>query len=121
MITDWKTYWRERSAKRREAPAYREQQKERYKQWADKNRGNPKRLQSRIRSAKTYYANHPEKAKAKRMVRTEIEAGRLVRQPCEVCGKLPVDAHHDDYSQPLKVRWLCRKHHNELHNAKAQA
>ena len=44
-----------------------------------------------------------------------IRKGFLVKQPCEVCGKDKVDAHHDDYWQPLKVRWLCRKHHNEHH------
>jgi len=21
--------------------------------------------------------------------------------------------HHEDYTQPLKVRWFCRKHHSE--------
>ena len=40
-----------------------------------------------------------------------IESGALVRQPCELCGAIKVDAHHDDYSKPLEVRWLCRKHH----------
>ena len=42
-----------------------------------------------------------------------IRAGRLVRKPCEVCGNPEVDGHHDDYSLPLKVRWLCRKHHKK--------
>jgi hypothetical protein len=44
-----------------------------------------------------------------------IRDGRLVKQPCEVCGEIEVDAHHDDYSKPLDVRWLCRKHHAEHH------
>ena len=44
-----------------------------------------------------------------------IKQGVLIRQPCEVCGNEKVDAHHDDYMQPLNVRWLCRKHHNEHH------
>ncbi len=44
-----------------------------------------------------------------------IKSGALVRQPCEVCGAEKVDAHHDDYSKPLDVRWLCRKHHLHHH------
>lgn len=48
-------------------------------------------------------------------VETAILNGTLVRQPCEVCGKERVDAHHDDYSKPLEVRWLCRGHHMEHH------
>lgn len=48
-----------------------------------------------------------------------IAAGRLGKQPCEVCGNPIVDAHHDDYSNPLGVRWLCRQHHAE-HHAKAK-
>jgi hypothetical protein len=39
-----------------------------------------------------------------------------VRQPCEVEGCTRVaEKHHDDYDQPLKVRWLCRRHHGEVH------
>lgn len=47
--------------------------------------------------------------------KTAIRSGRLVRQPCEVCGDDQVDAHHDDYDKPLDVRWLCRKHHRAAH------
>ena len=36
--------------------------------------------------------------------------------PCEVCGtRENIEKHHEDYTKPLKVRWLCRKHHRELH------
>lgn len=45
----------------------------------------------------------------------EVRHGRITKQPCEVCGALKVDAHHDDYSKPLNVRWLCRPHHHEVH------
>lgn len=60
-----------------------------------------------------------EHHKARWLVRRAIEAGRLVRQPCEICGASPAQAHHDDYSRPLDVRWLCRAHHAE-HHAKAE-
>lgn len=51
------------------------------------------------------------------MVWTEIWSGRLKRQRCEICSKWPADAHHDDYSKPLEVRWLCRSHHRQHHIA----
>ena len=51
--------------------------------------------------------------------------GLLEKQPCEVCGDENREMHHDDYDCelrqsghiifPLAVRWLCRKHHMELH------
>ena len=53
--------------------------------------------------------------KANNAVSRAIRAGKLVKQPCIRCGGLPAVAHHDDYSKPLDVIWLCRKHHVELH------
>lgn len=44
-----------------------------------------------------------------------IKAGKLVRQPCEGCGADNTEAHHDDYSKPLSVRWLCRTCHAAAH------
>ncbi|MQX79562.1 hypothetical protein GHK80_26495 [Sinorhizobium medicae] len=35
--------------------------------------------------------------------------------PCEVCGVEAVDAHHDQYGEPLSLRWLCGRHHTRLH------
>ena len=52
---------------------------------------------------------------AQRAVDTAIRNGSLQRGTCEVCGAERVDAHHDDYSKPLDVRWLCRRHHLQLH------
>jgi hypothetical protein len=52
---------------------------------------------------------------ARAVAKLAIARGDLVRQPCEVCGVEPAQAHHDDYSKPLDVRWLCRKHHGEQH------
>ena len=39
----------------------------------------------------------------------------MKRLPCEVCGERKTHAHHDDYSKPLEVKWLCKKHHDEHH------
>lgn len=42
--------------------------------------------------------------------------GDLVLQPCEACGARKVEMHHDDYTKPLVVRWLCRDHHLRHHH-----
>lgn len=67
--------------------------------------------------ARDFYAR-PEnvlKNKARHVSKHAIRKGRLVRLPCEKCGEPKTEAHHDDYSKPLEVRWLCRKHHVEIH------
>lgn len=51
------------------------------------------------------------------LARKAIRDGILIKRPCEVCGAAQVDAHHDDYSRPLDVRWLCRSHHLRHHFA----
>lgn len=40
-----------------------------------------------------------------------IKNGELVRKPCVVCGNEISEIHHEDYSKPLDVIWLCDKHH----------
>jgi twinkle protein len=47
--------------------------------------------------------------RARRAVQSALERGELVKpEACEGCGAPgPVEAHHEDYSKPLDVRWLC--------------
>jgi len=63
---------------------------------------------------KNYREQHPETEIAHHLVHTAIRRGNLVRQPCEVCDGFYAQAHHDDYSKPLEVRWLCKRHHFEI-------
>lgn len=47
---------------------------------------------------------------ARRKVREAIKRGKIQRQPCQECGG-EAQAHHDDYSRPLDVRWYCQPCH----------
>lgn len=56
------------------------------------------------------------KREAHDKVRQAILKGNLQRQPCEKCNTTDkVEAHHEDYSKPLEVMWLCDAHHKERH------
>jgi len=44
-----------------------------------------------------------------------IRDGILNPLPCEVCGKQKTQGHHEDYSKPLDVVWLCVRHHQDRH------
>lgn len=54
-------------------------------------------------------------AYARREVGAALLRGALTRQSCEACGRAATHAHHDDYSKPLAVRWLCHSHHALWH------
>lgn len=56
------------------------------------------------------------KVRTRALTRSYIANGLLAKLPCEVCQTTKsVQAHHDDYSDPLNVRWLCVAHHAEHH------
>lgn len=52
-----------------------------------------------------------KKANARAYANVYQRRGKLVPQPCERCGVADTQKHHEDYSKPLKVRWLCRPCH----------
>jgi len=70
---------------------------------------------SRYKTTKKYRAKNPNKTKAHRKVQYEVSIGSLSSKPCEICGTPKTVAHHDDYSKPLDIRWLCAKHHKQWH------
>lgn len=67
-----------------------------------------------------YNQKHPERKAATVTVNNAVRDERLKRQPCEECGAEKVEAHHDDYTKPLEVRWLCNKHHKAADAARRQ-
>lgn len=67
---------------------------------------------------KSYSKNNPEKVSARYVLGYAVRSGKVKKMPCEVCGSETSEAHHEDYSKPLEVRWFCRKHHDECHHGK---
>lgn len=61
---------------------------------------------------------NPEKVKVRYLVWKAMRDG-IIKKPesCEECGsKTRICAHHDDYSKPLQVRWLCWSCHKFFHS-----
>ena len=70
----------------------------------------------RLEVMRRYREKYPEKYKAITMVHNALRSGKLIQpNSCEKCGKVTrnIEGHHDDYSKPLDVRWLCLSCHAE--------
>lgn len=64
-----------------------------------------------------FIENNPLVRSAHIAVGNAIRAGKLLKPGCcSVCkSENLVQAHHDDYTKPLDVRWLCDSCHKEWH------
>ena len=70
---------------------------------------------SKMNADQRYRYNNPEKRHARRYIQYRVAAGKIKREPCERCGDTPTHAHHEDYSRPHDIVWLCHKCHFEIH------
>ena len=117
-------YYKEYNKKwRTEHPNYQKEYGKKYYQehkekYDLKNRGwikrHPKRKKELQRvGQRKYKKRHPEKIEAHRKAnKIKIPKGQL----CQICSvKLAVERHHEDYSKPLEVLFVCNKCHNTIH------
>ena len=58
---------------------------------------------------------HWKKKEANTVLGNAVRDGKVIKQPCFVCGDTDVQGHHPDYDSPLDVVWLCVPHHAEIH------
>lgn len=108
-------YCREHRAANREAYSERARARwrdrpdirERYRQFSKSPKG--------VAAKRRWAERHPLKQYAHMKIADALKHGRMERNPCEVCGAWSAQAHHDDYTKPLDVRWLCPAHHAEWH------
>ncbi len=81
-----------------------------------------------------WYASNSEKEKSRKKliehsvevlargeVRKAISRGDITRGSCQVCGEENAQGHHEDYTKPLDVLWLCDTHHKRLHGGQSVA
>lgn len=100
-----------------------EERNEWYRQYREKNREKlrayNRKYNSEWRKKNGYAAEmrsrlkYPEKEKARREMQSALRKGIIKREPCEVCDNPRSQGHHEDYTKPLQVRWLCAIHHRQ--------
>lgn len=73
------------------------------------------RSRKKQRSLKPYPKNQRD---ASVKINRAIRDGKISRKPCVICGKAKAEGHHQDYSKPYDVIWLCPEHHRRLHYGK---
>ena len=102
---------KEKINERRRTPERRKVNNEAVKRW---RLANPEKFKETERLRK---ARNKEKIYAVARLGQQISRGNLIRpDKCEKCLKeCKPEAHHDDYSKPLQVRWLCPPCHGFVH------
>jgi len=104
-----------KSMKQREyskTPSGMEYQRSKRQRYSKANRSHETQLK------REYRKNNPEKYAAHNAVQLAILSGQLSRpETCEGCEKEYeiLHGHHDDYSKPLEVIWLCPLCHKKKH------
>lgn len=87
------------------------------KKYELKNNKTEKRRLQFVNITKRMREKFPEKWEARLKVREAIRKGKLKRMPCEICkDTIKIQAHHNNYLEPLEVIWLCKKHHEHIHH-----
>ncbi len=76
-----------------------------------------------LKAREKWQVNNPVKRKASEQVNNAVRDKRISKPvACENCSKsgCRIHGHHDDYSKPLSVRWLCPACHNSWHRANGE-
>ena len=79
----------------------------------DKNKKN------RILKNREWKKKNKEKAHAHDCLNHAVRDGKILKpNKCEKCGrKVKISGHHEDYTKPLDVIWVCYSCHSIIHNA----
>lgn len=88
--------------------------KERHKKYQETDAGKEKLREAK----KRFIAKNPVKRAAHVILGNAVRDGRIIKPArCDECKSTGrIHGHHDDYSMPLVVRWLCPKCHKKWHD-----
>ena len=116
---------------RKDVKANRDKNLDYYREYDKQRANNPDRIASRESYAKSESGRQSQREAKKRWTERNIikraaqlmvnnyfrSRQHLVKDSCESCGvkNLRLEKHHDDYSKPLDVRFLCGKCHSKWH------
>ena len=85
-----------------------------YKEY-DKER-NSNRTETLTITSREHRHRNPEKYKARTALNNALRDGKIIKTPCIKCGSEEnIQGHHEDYSKPLEVEWLCFTCHRKDH------
>lgn len=84
---------------------------EKAREWRSKNK------ESYTSSVKLHNKKNPEKVRARKILNYHISKGNMTKPIiCSGCkSETKIYAHHDDYTKPLDIRWLCKVCHGIEH------
>lgn len=101
---------------RSDARANRIARLEYYRQYdRDRFANDPGRRSRSMNCAAAYSKRNPDKYHCRNIFSAAVRDGKIVRKPCERCGLAKAEGHHEDYSKPLDVMWLCSGCHGDRH------
>jgi len=78
------------------------------------NRASPKGRDAHVNQIKNYIQKFPHKQAARVKLKEALQSGVITKpDKCNYpsCLSSKLEAHHQDYSKPLFVKWLCKRHH----------
>lgn len=86
-----------------------------YREWYAKNGRN--RAIDYVEAIIDWQKKHPEAVKAQRLLRYAVKIGKTIKpKSCHNCKQEKrLSAHHNNYSKPLEVLWLCSSCHKLIH------
>ncbi len=86
-------------------PRRREYNRQKYQEWTTNGGEQEYKQRPEVKKRKLAIARANQKKRS----------GKITPRPCGVCGASNSQMHHDNYDNPLTVRWLCPLHHTEEH------